>query len=221
MKLYFMMGLPTETDEDLDGIVRLTERAYSIGKGIKKESAGRRLRGRVRPEAAYSVPVGSTAFRGRTAAERTVRQEPAQRSRPWEDLPEVPRARAILHGGSLRPRRQTACARAPCRMAERSALRRMDRDVLLFPVDGGLRGVRGGSARLCLQRSLAGRGGFLGITSPQASRRSSSGENECVPGRKSSPPTAARTASASRAASPASPAEHASLPRRKGGAPRA
>lgn len=36
VKLYFMMGLPTETDEDLDGIVRLTERAYSIGKGIKK-----------------------------------------------------------------------------------------------------------------------------------------------------------------------------------------
>jgi len=36
VKLYFMMGLPTETEEDLEGIVRLTERAYSIGKGIKK-----------------------------------------------------------------------------------------------------------------------------------------------------------------------------------------
>ena len=32
VKLYFMMGLPTETDDDLQGIVELAERAASIGR---------------------------------------------------------------------------------------------------------------------------------------------------------------------------------------------
>jgi radical SAM family uncharacterized protein/radical SAM-linked protein len=32
LKFYFMCGLPTETDEDLDGIVRITERAIEIGR---------------------------------------------------------------------------------------------------------------------------------------------------------------------------------------------
>ena len=36
VKLYFMMGLPTETEEDLDGILELAERARTIGRGIKK-----------------------------------------------------------------------------------------------------------------------------------------------------------------------------------------
>ena len=33
-KLYFMMGLPTETDEDIDGIVRAAERVLEIGREV-------------------------------------------------------------------------------------------------------------------------------------------------------------------------------------------
>lgn len=38
VKLYFMMGLPTETEEDLRGIVELAERALAIGKRHKKRA---------------------------------------------------------------------------------------------------------------------------------------------------------------------------------------
>ncbi len=38
VKLYFMMGLPTETLEDLDGIVRMGERAVALGKRFKKRA---------------------------------------------------------------------------------------------------------------------------------------------------------------------------------------
>ncbi|MGI6252720.1 MAG: TIGR03960 family B12-binding radical SAM protein [Aminivibrio sp.] len=44
VKLYFMMGLPTETEEDLDGIIEMTERAIAIGRAQGK-----------RPRAAVSV----------------------------------------------------------------------------------------------------------------------------------------------------------------------
>jgi radical SAM family uncharacterized protein/radical SAM-linked protein len=36
IKLYFMIGLPTETDEDLDGIIRLANELFSRGKRISK-----------------------------------------------------------------------------------------------------------------------------------------------------------------------------------------
>ncbi|MBI4688509.1 MAG: TIGR03960 family B12-binding radical SAM protein [Nitrospirae bacterium] len=34
IKLYFMVGLPTETDEDIEGIIRMAEYAYKKGKSI-------------------------------------------------------------------------------------------------------------------------------------------------------------------------------------------
>ncbi len=36
VKLYFMIGLPTETDEDIDGIVRLADCVRKIGKAVRK-----------------------------------------------------------------------------------------------------------------------------------------------------------------------------------------
>jgi radical SAM-linked protein len=36
LKLYFMIGLPTETDQDLDGIVRLAHELLSLGKRVSK-----------------------------------------------------------------------------------------------------------------------------------------------------------------------------------------
>jgi len=43
VKLYFMLGLPTETDEDLEGIVNLAFRVRDIGRG----HAGNRTRVKV------------------------------------------------------------------------------------------------------------------------------------------------------------------------------
>jgi radical SAM superfamily enzyme YgiQ (UPF0313 family) len=39
IKLYFMMGLPTETEEDLDGIVRLAQSALRLARGCKRKRA--------------------------------------------------------------------------------------------------------------------------------------------------------------------------------------
>jgi len=36
LKLYFMIGLPTETDEDLDGIVRLVNEIFALGRKVSK-----------------------------------------------------------------------------------------------------------------------------------------------------------------------------------------
>ncbi|MFQ5441830.1 MAG: TIGR03960 family B12-binding radical SAM protein, partial [Thermodesulfobacteriota bacterium] len=36
VKLYFMIGLPTETDEDIDGIVRLADCVRKIGRAVRK-----------------------------------------------------------------------------------------------------------------------------------------------------------------------------------------
>ena len=38
IKLYFMIGLPTETDEDLDGIIRLANELFGRGKRASKRA---------------------------------------------------------------------------------------------------------------------------------------------------------------------------------------
>ncbi|MGI6075079.1 MAG: TIGR03960 family B12-binding radical SAM protein [Pyramidobacter sp.] len=55
VKLYFMMGLPGETDEDLQGIVGLAEHAASIGRSYTK-------RAMVNVSVAGFVPKGQTPF---------------------------------------------------------------------------------------------------------------------------------------------------------------
>ncbi|NLO89260.1 MAG: TIGR03960 family B12-binding radical SAM protein [Clostridia bacterium] len=41
IKLYFMIGLPTETEEDIDGIVRLSRGVLELGRKIRGKDAGR------------------------------------------------------------------------------------------------------------------------------------------------------------------------------------
>ncbi len=41
IKLYFMMGLPTETKEDLEGIARLARRVLSIGQEVRRVKGGK------------------------------------------------------------------------------------------------------------------------------------------------------------------------------------
>jgi len=56
MKLYFMLGLPTETAEDVDEIVRLVEKIRNVGKQVKGKLPGLRV------SAATFVPKPHTPF---------------------------------------------------------------------------------------------------------------------------------------------------------------
>lgn len=58
VKLYFMIGLPTETDEDLDGIVRLARAVLTLG----RKAGVPRGRLRVTISASSFVPKAHTAF---------------------------------------------------------------------------------------------------------------------------------------------------------------
>ncbi|OPZ74917.1 MAG: Radical SAM superfamily protein [Firmicutes bacterium ADurb.Bin456] len=58
VKLYFMIGLPTETDEDLDGIVRLARAVLALG----REAGVPRGRLRVTISASSFVPKAHTPF---------------------------------------------------------------------------------------------------------------------------------------------------------------
>lgn len=59
VKLYFMIGLPTETDEDLDGIVNLTYKVVDLGRSILGDRVGRL---KVTVSASTFVPKAHTPF---------------------------------------------------------------------------------------------------------------------------------------------------------------
>jgi radical SAM family uncharacterized protein len=61
VKLYFMIGLPTETEEDIKGIVRLAYKVLAIGKDIKRRYAKRR-QPRVTVSVSSFVPKPHTPF---------------------------------------------------------------------------------------------------------------------------------------------------------------
>lgn len=63
IKLYFMIGLPTETDEDLEGIVRLTKAVHEIGMNSRKKGSSEARRSpRVTASVASFVPKPHTPF---------------------------------------------------------------------------------------------------------------------------------------------------------------
>ena len=57
MKLYFICGLPTETDEDVLGIVALGKNALAVGKRRRRTGDGDGERERARAETAHAVSV--------------------------------------------------------------------------------------------------------------------------------------------------------------------
>lgn len=73
MKLYFMMGLPTETDEDLRGIAGMAERVVGIG----REICGRRSKVSVSVSVSVFVPKCHTPFQweGQLPLEETQRRQ--------------------------------------------------------------------------------------------------------------------------------------------------
>ncbi len=62
LKLYFMIGLPTETDEDLEGIVRLAKEILALGRRLHGPKAGRV---QVTVSASTFVPKPHTPFQWR------------------------------------------------------------------------------------------------------------------------------------------------------------
>lgn len=61
VKLYFMLGLPTETQEDLDGIADLAHRVLEIGRRISREQQ-RKKKVRVTVSVSTYVPKAHTPF---------------------------------------------------------------------------------------------------------------------------------------------------------------
>ena len=57
MKLYFLTGLPTETDDDTLGIAELARNCVALGRRHTGAGVGDGQRRRVRPQAAHAVPV--------------------------------------------------------------------------------------------------------------------------------------------------------------------
>ena len=109
VKLYFMCGLPTETDEDVLGIADLAKRVIQAGRdGVgHARHPLHRLDRRLRAQAAHAVPVGRPGV-GRddrppaaAAARRDPRRPPV---RPGHRLP-LPRRQARRHRGPAVARR--------------------------------------------------------------------------------------------------------------------
>ncbi|MDR3332387.1 MAG: radical SAM protein [Synergistaceae bacterium] len=63
IKLYFMMGLPTETESDLDGVLRISEEAVAIARRNKR-------RGEISVSLAGFVPKAHTPFQWESQATR-------------------------------------------------------------------------------------------------------------------------------------------------------
>ena len=62
IKLYFMMGLPTETDEDLDGIAALAYKVLQIGDEVRRENGGQGPAPQVTVSVSGFVPKPFTPF---------------------------------------------------------------------------------------------------------------------------------------------------------------
>ena len=131
MKLYFMIGLPTEEDDDVRGIVETAARVKEIGRRYFSERRGDRLGLDPRAQAAHAVPVGGDGQRGGDraqagAAGRGGARDAAGRPEDARELPVAPR-------GHLLARRSARCgdllerglpARLPLRRLGRGPARR-------------------------------------------------------------------------------------------------
>ncbi|MFW6035525.1 MAG: TIGR03960 family B12-binding radical SAM protein [Halothermotrichaceae bacterium] len=62
IKLYFMIGLPTETKEDLQGIVELSKKVLKIGKEIRKQKKKRMRRINIHVSVSTFIPKPFTPF---------------------------------------------------------------------------------------------------------------------------------------------------------------
>ena len=138
VKLYFMCGLPTETDEDVLAIADLAKKVIAKGREVVG-SQRHPLHGLdrwVRAQAAHAVPVGRPARpRDHRRAAAAAARDGARRQavRPRDRLP-LPRRQARHHRGTAVPRRPPRRPRDRAGLARRRPVRRLERALLLRPL---------------------------------------------------------------------------------------
>ena len=114
VKMYFMVGQPTETHEDIEGIVTLAKRVREIG---RKHHGGR---ARVRVSTSNFIPKAHTPFQWAVAGA-------AGRAAPAPPVParraEEGRRRVHVGGPGAQPARGGALARRPAPRRRRSSAR--------------------------------------------------------------------------------------------------
>ena len=126
LKLYYMIGLPTETDEDLVAIRDLTlqirDRMLDARQAARPDRPHRRQRQPADPEAGHGVPVAADGRRGRHRSEDQAAARPDGRDRQ-RVLQHQVRAALLLSGAAV-ARRSARRAGHRGRRAERPELAR-------------------------------------------------------------------------------------------------
>ena len=96
MKLYFLTGLPTETDEDTLGIATLARNCVEIGRKHHQEPVGHRVGRRLRAQAVHAVPVVRPEHRARSCSRKIdlLRDDAAHATRACSSSGTTPRPRS-------------------------------------------------------------------------------------------------------------------------------
>ena len=81
VKLYFLIGLPTELDEDVLGIAAARGALRRDRPEVPQGGDGGRVRGRIRPQAAHAVPVVRPGHGGGARAQGALLRDEARRTR--------------------------------------------------------------------------------------------------------------------------------------------
>ena len=171
LKLYFMIGLPTEEDDDVRGIVETGLRMLKVGRELGRPSRrGHGQRELARAEAAHAAAVGRAGFVRRDRAQaidpaphRARRSQPAAQASPQ---------RHLVRRGRARARRSPARAGDRSRVARRRAVRRLGR-VLRSRALAASRSPSTASTRARTSTRARSPRGCRGITSTSASKTAS------------------------------------------------
>ena len=139
LKLYFMIGLPTEEDDDVRGIVETGQRMLRIG----REFVGKRAE--VTVSVSSHVPKPHTPLQwcaqDPLAEIRAQAGDPAPRRVTRAGAaPQAPRQRHLVHRGRARARRSPARRRDRDRLARGRPVRRLGRGVRPRALERGARG---------------------------------------------------------------------------------
>ncbi len=183
VKLYFLTGLPTETDEDTLGIAELARNCVGDRPAPPQGRLGHRLGGRVRPQAADAVPVVRAGHRRRAGPQN----RPAPRRPPaatgasscagTTPGPRWPRASPVAAIAASAPSsRRCGAGAAPSRSGQstsRSICGRKPWPPTVCPSTGtctvtaiATRCCRGRTSRLACTRTSCGRTGRTRWRSP-------------------------------------------------------
>ena len=210
VKLYFMCGLPTETDEDVLQIAELAKKVIETGRQV---SGRRDIRctvsiGGFVPKPHTPVPVVRPARRrgDRRAAGQAARGDPVRPPLRLVDRVPLPRRQARHRRGTAVARRPPRRSRHRAGLARRRPVRRLERALLVRPLDDGGRDARWPTCRSTspgTPRASAARPRCCpGTTSTPGSTRSGSGPTGRTPSTRPRSTTAAGRPASTAASAP-------------------